>query len=48
MYFNTEKMTVSEKKAKDLELDKDTIQEMKNDIEWAKENKENWIQYYCF
>jgi hypothetical protein len=32
----------------ELELDADTISNLKKDIAWAKENNEEFVQYYCY
>ena len=29
-------------------VDKDTQKSLRDDIEWAKKRKEDYIQYYCF
>jgi UDP-N-acetylmuramyl tripeptide synthase len=34
--------------AVELELDEDTITNLKKDIAWAKEHDEGFVQYYCF
>jgi hypothetical protein len=35
-------------KAVELELDEDTVANLKKDIAWAKENNEEFVQYYCY
>jgi hypothetical protein len=35
-------------KALELELDEDTVANLKKDIAWAKENNEEFVQYYCY
>jgi len=35
-------------KASELELDEDTVANLKKDIAWAKENNEEFVQYYCY
>ena len=35
-------------KAGELELDEDTVANLKKDIAWAKENNEESVQYYCY
>lgn len=35
-------------KADKLELDSDTVENLKKDIEWAKAHEEVVIQYYCY
>jgi hypothetical protein len=35
-------------KAAELELDEDVIANLKKDIAWAKENNEEFVQYYCY
>ena len=35
-------------KAVELELDEDTIANLKMDIAWAKANDEEFVQYYCY
>jgi hypothetical protein len=32
----------------ELELDDDTVANLKKDIAWAKENNEEFVQYYCY
>ena len=32
----------------ELELDDDTVTNLKKDIAWAKENNEEFVQYYCY
>ena len=34
--------------AVELELDDDTVANLKKDIAWAKENNEEFVQYYCY
>ena len=34
--------------AVELELDEDTISNLKKDIAWAKANDEESVQYYCY
>ena len=34
--------------AVELELDEDTISNLKKDIAWAKANNEEFVQYYCY
>jgi chorismate mutase len=34
--------------ANKLELDADTIANLKKDIAWAKAHKEEYVQYYCY
>jgi methyl-accepting chemotaxis protein len=34
--------------ADELELDADTVENLKKDIEWAKANNEEVVQYYCY
>ena len=35
-------------KAVELELDADTVTNLKKDIAWAKEHKEEFVEYYCY
>ena len=35
-------------KAVELELDEDTVANLKKDIAWAKEHDEEFVQYYCY
>ena len=35
-------------RAVELELDEDTVANLKKDIAWAKENNEEFVQYYCY
>ena len=35
-------------KAVELELDADTVANIKKDIAWAKEHKEEFVEYYCY
>ena len=35
-------------KAVELELDDDTVANLKKDIAWAKANDEEFVQYYCY
>jgi len=35
-------------KADELELDADTVDNLKKDIAWAKEHNETNVQYYCY
>ena len=35
-------------KAVELELDDDTVANLKKDIAWAKEHDEEFVQYYCY
>ena len=35
-------------KATELELDADTITNIKEDIVWAKAHNEEFVQYYCY
>jgi hypothetical protein len=35
-------------KAVELELDTDTVANLKKDIAWAKEHKEEFVEYYCY
>ena len=35
-------------KASELELDEDTVANLKKDIAWAKANNEEFVQYYCY
>ena len=32
----------------ELELDDDTVTNLKKDIGWAKEHNEEFVQYYCY
>jgi hypothetical protein len=34
--------------AVELELDDDTVANLKKDIAWAKEHDEEFVQYYCY
>ena len=34
--------------AVELELDADIVSNLKKDISWAKENDEEFVQYYCY
>ena len=35
-------------KTAELELDEDTVANLKKDIAWAMENNEEFVQYYCY